>query len=456
MRFKISICISILLIGCTNVSTTKEKPRTVANMYREDINYLAKYGNYISLDEAVQIARNRNLDIKIKKIESKIATLDKKIAFGNFLPSIGVSGGYTQMNSELNLDGGSLGDIPFLDKESNRFGINAQIPIFVPSLWYLYSARQKGEDISKMVEELIDKKIQLQVMGQYYYILSLESKDKTLKSELAIAKELEKKGKVSLEIEAILPWEYQKLELNIKNKEFSLTKNKRELDIIKMNFMKTLNLNPLTNFNLEETVVIKKENLTMEEAIFKALNQNDIIKITDIESKISDDKIKIAITNFLPKIVLGGGYVSNSNSILSDPDFLYGNISVIVSLFNGFKNINEYKKSVKMKEISELKVEKEFLKVIVETANAYKKVQIASELMDLAELNYASEQGKLKQNENEKIVGNIDEIEYLTAVSSYEKSYTQLKQSEFQYKIAKGSLKIAMGENPVKGEKRND
>ena len=72
-------------------------------------------------------------------------------------------------------------------------------------------------------------------------------------------------------------------------------------------------------------------------------------------------------------------YVSNSNSILSDPDFLYGNISVIVSLFNGFKDINEYKKSVKMKEISELKVEKEFLKVIVETANAYKKVQIASE-----------------------------------------------------------------------------
>ena len=81
----------ILLIGCTNVSITKEKPRTTADMYREDISYLAKYGNYISLDEAVQIARDRNLDIKIKKLENKTATLDKKIAFGNFLPSIGVS-----------------------------------------------------------------------------------------------------------------------------------------------------------------------------------------------------------------------------------------------------------------------------------------------------------------------------------------------------------------------------
>ena len=36
---------------------------------------------------------------------------------------------------------------------------------------------------------------------------------------------------------------------------------------------------------------------------------------------------KIAITNFLPKIVLGGGYINNSNHTLADPDFLFGNVS---------------------------------------------------------------------------------------------------------------------------------
>ena len=49
--------------------------------------------------------------------------------------------------------------------------------------------------------------------------------------------------------------------------------------------------------------------------------------------------------------------MNNSTEILSDPDFLYGNVSGIISIFNGFKNINEYKKAVR-KEKSRAEIEK--------------------------------------------------------------------------------------------------
>lgn len=463
MKFKILICISILLAGCSNLKSD-EKVKTTDDLYKNQSNYLESYGKSLSLDESIYIARERNLDIKSKNLESQIATLDRKIAFGNFLPSIGITGNYNVKDSAISLDNplsGSLsgplgGDIGFLDKEAHSFGVTAQMPIFVPSIWYLYSARKKGEDISKMVESLTDKMIQLQVMNQYYYIMALESKKNMLKADIDTAIELERKGKNSLTVETILPWQYNKLDVNVKNKEFLLNENSRKLKIAKMNFMKTLNLNPMTDFELEKIEGKNYSNLTLEDAIYSALNQNENIKISQEGNKISEDQKKIAITNFLPKIMLGGGYVNNSNSVLSDPDFLFGSVSGIVSVFNGFKNINEYKKSVKLNEISELKLEKEYLKIIVETANAYTQVESSNELIKLTDLNHRVEKEKLNQKKNEEMLGSIDEVEYLSAVSSYEKSWAQLQQAEYRYEVSQGSLKIAMGENPIKEEKKDE
>lgn len=457
MKLKILICISILLAGCTNLQTN-EKLKSTDNLYKNQSNYLENYGKYLSLDESIDIARERNLNIKSKNIESQIATLDRKIAFGNFLPSIGITGNYNMKDDAISIDplNGTLGDIGFLDQETHSIGITAQIPIFVPSIWYLYSARKKGEDISKMVESLTDKMIQLQVMNQYYYILALETQKKMLEADIDTAIELERKGKNSLAVETILPWQYNKLNVNIKNKEFLSKENSRQLKIAKMNFIKTLNLNPLTDFKLERIECKKYSDLTLEDAIYKALNQNENIKISQERKKISEDQKKIAITNFLPKIMLGGGYVNNSNSILSNPDFLFGSVSGVVSIFNGFKNINEYKKSVKMNEISELKLEKEYLKIIVETANAYTRVESSNELIKLTQLNHKVEKDKLTQKKNEEMLGNIDEVDYLSAVSSYEKSWAQLQQAEYKYEVLQGALKIAMGENPVKEEIKNE
>lgn len=458
MKFKVLICISILLTGCTNLELD-EKVKTIDSLYKNQSSYLENYGKKLSLDESIDIARERNLDIKTKDLKSQIATLDRKIAFGNFLPSVGITGNYNVKDNAVSLDnplGGGLGNIGFLDKESHSIGVTAQIPIFIPSIWYLYSARKKGEDISVMVKSLTDKMIQLQVMNGYYYILALKARKKMLEADIDTAIELEKKGKNSLAVETILPWQYSQLYVNVKNKEFILHENTRKLKISKMNFMKTLNLNPLTNFELEDAKSKNYANLTLEDTIYNALNQNENIKISQEGIKISEDQKKIAITNFLPKIMLGGGYVNDSNSVLSDPDFLFGSVSGVVSIFSGFKNINTYKKSVKINKISKLKLEKEYLKIIVETANAYTRVESSNELMKLTKLNHRVEEEKLNQKKNEEMLGNIDEVEFLSAVSSYEKSWAQLQQAEYRYEISQGSLKIAMGENPVKEEQKDE
>ncbi|MFR9018352.1 MAG: TolC family protein [Fusobacterium sp.] len=469
-KFLIIFCLMVLA-GCSNTKPKEPEERLATLAGRE---YLEKYGKTISLDEAVEIAKERNLDLKVKSLEREIASLDRKIAFGNFLPSINVMGGYTKLDDNIDLDvdtsslsnaipsqiGSLLGKygiaIPstmnsrFVDKSFYTFGVSAQIPVFVPSTWYLYSARKKGEKISGLVEEFAEKMLELQVMGEYYYILALQSERAALENELKSARELENKVKISLKVEAVLPWEYEKAKAFVKMKEYALNENERDLKNAKMRFMRTLNLNPLEDIELENEIIFPEEIPSMEDCIYSAVSGNEILKIAETGKDITNDMKKIAVTNFLPKIILGGGYINNSNEILSDPDFLYGNVTGVLSIFNGFKNINEYKKAVRREKIGELKLEKEFMTVVVETAKAYRNLEKAQEMREIANLNFKGEKGRLHQKRAERKVDMIGDEEYFRAVSSYEAAFAMKKKADFQYAMALGSLKIAMGQDPFK------
>lgn len=470
MRKKILIIFCLMVLaGCSNTKPKEPEERLATLAGRE---YLEKYGKTISLDEAVEIAKERNLDLKVKSLEREIASLDRKIAFGNFLPSINVMGGYTKLDDNIDLDvdvselsssmGGLLHgmgipiSIPssmnsrFVDKSFYTFGVSAQIPVFVPSTWYLYSARKKGEKISGLVEEFAEKMLELQVMGEYYYILALQSERAALENELKSARELENKVKISLKVEAVLPWEYEKAKAFVKMKEYALNENERDLKNAKMRFMRTLNLNPLEDIELEDEIIFPEEIPSMEDCIYSAVSGNEILKIAETGKDITNDMKKIAVTNFLPKIILGGGYINNSNEILSDPDFLYGNVTGVLSIFNGFKNINEYKKAVRREKIGELKLEKEFMTVVVETAKAYRNLEKAQEMREIANLNFKGEKGRLHQKRAERKVDMIGDEEYFRAVSSYEAAFAMKKKADFQYAMALGSLKIAMGQDPFK------
>ena len=473
MRKKLSILFfSFLLLSCSNnqIKTPEEK---VANLPGKE--YLKEFGSSISLEEAIKIARERNLDIKTKRLEREIVTLDKKIAFGNFLPSINVLGGYTKLDNQVDIgvETSSLtNNLPFplspilsnlipstlstrfIDESFYTYGVGAQIPVFVPSTWFLYSARKKGEKIGELAESLTDKMIQLQTMGEYFYILALQSEQEYLTNQLNSAKEIERKANISLKVDAILPWELDKAKTLVKSKEIALENNKRDLKIAKMNIMKSLNLNPFDDIVLEDTNLSEKNIPELEECIYLALSQNEMLQIFDTSKNISKDIKKIAISNFLPKVILGGGYMKNNNDIFLDSSVAFGNVSGVISIFNGFKNINEYKKAVKREKISELKLEKEFLTVITETTRAYNNVVKAKEVYEMAELNYKAETGKIKQKSAEKNVGLIGEDEYFLSLASYQEAMSLKKKADFQYQIALGALSIAMGQSPfVEGGK---
>ena len=463
---------SILLVSCSSVDSEKKQAlrmKSLADKENESKKYFQQYNNTLTLDRAIQLSVERNLTLKTKTIEQEIARLDKKIAFGNFLPKVSLGYSYTMLNDKIMGETKdtalpiplpiSLGlETRLVDKNLSLFSVNAQMTIFVPATWFLYSARQKGEDISSLTRDLTEKMIKLQTIGQYHYILALESEKEYLKQELESAKEFNRSAKIALEAEAILPWEYEGTEQIVQMREFALKQNARDLQSAKMSLMNNLDMYPLLDFQLEKPQYNEDVKMpTLEETIYEALKNSELIQIREGAEDISKDVTKIAISNFLPKIVLTGGYFNTSNAALSDPDFFMGTLGGMFSIFNGFQNVHEYKKARKNQEIAFIKREEEIMKVIFETVNAYNSLESSREERDIALKNFAVSTGRFNQKKLEKETDSIDNWEYIQGVAEYEKALSLKEKAEYKYRVSLATLNMLTGKEIfAKGEKKDE
>lgn len=463
---------SILLVSCSSMDSEKKQAlrmKSLADKENESKKYFQQYNNTLTLDRAIQLSVERNLTLKTKTIEQEIAKLDRKIAFGNFLPKVSLGYSYTMLNDKIMGETKdtalpiplpiSLGlETRLVDKNLSLFSVNAQMPIFVPATWFLYSARQKGEDISSLTRDLTEKMIKLQTIGQYHYILALESEKEYLKQELESAKEFNRSAKIALEAEAILPWEYEGTEQIVQMREFALKQNARDLQSAKMSLMNNLDMYPLLDFQLEKPQYNEDVKMpTLEETIYEALKNSELIQIREGAEDISKDVTKIAISNFLPKIVLTGGYFNTSNAALSDPDFFMGTLGGMFSIFNGFQNVHEYKKARKNQEIAFIKREEEIMKVIFETVNAYNSLESSREERDIALKNFAVSTGRFNQKKLEKETDSIDNWEYIQGVAEYEKALSLKEKAEYKYRVSLATLNMLTGKDIfAKGEKKDE
>lgn len=463
---------SILLVSCSSVDSEKKQAlrmKSLADKENESKKYFQQYNNTLTLDRAIQLSVERNLTLKTKTIEQEIAKLDRKIAFGNFLPKVSLGYSYTMLNDKIMGETKdtalpiplpiSLGlETRLVDKNLSLFSVNAQMPIFVPATWFLYSARQKGEDISSLTRDLTEKMIKLQTIGQYHYILALESEKEYLKQELESAKEFNRSAKIALEAEAILPWEYEGTEQIVQMREFALKQNARDLQLAKMTLMNNLDMYPLLDFQLEKPQYNEDVKMpTLEETIYEALKNSELIQIREGAEDISKDVTKIAISNFLPKIVLTGGYFNTSNAALSDPDFFMGTLGGMFSIFNGFQNVYEYKKARKNQEIAFIKREEEIMKVIFETVNAYNSLESSREERDIALKNFAVNTGRFNQKKLEKETDSIDNWEYIQGVAEFEKALSLKEKAEYKYRVSLATLNMLTGKEIfAKGEKKDE
>ena len=218
----------ILLVSCSKVNIENEN-KDMIDRLREKKESTEKFKvekeEVLNLDECINLALKNNTQIKLKEIESQIAKIDKNISFGNFLPRISAVYSISELDRYMSatipapdvtlgvLGGVTLPSLPvsltsrMVDKYFRNYALSAQLPIFVPATWFLYSAREKGENISLYTEDLTKKMIKLKVISEYYYIMALTSEKMVLEKEYNYAQKLNKNAKLAFKTGSILKWQ---------------------------------------------------------------------------------------------------------------------------------------------------------------------------------------------------------------------------------------------------------
>lgn len=477
MKKLLYLLTALLICSCSSTNVTQESRYSeIRNKEKIDSEYLKTYGKELTLDEALQIGVKRNLQLKTKEIEQEIAKLDKKIAFGNFLPKVSLTYSKTMLNSKVKaqaLDTGlenilpSLGPIGglfpstlearVLDKDFSMLGVNVSLPIFVPATWFLYSAREKGENISLLTKDLTEKMIKLQIIGEYYYILALESEREYLLKEVQYTEKLRQNSKLALSTESILPWEAKSIETFHEMKKHNLNMNERDLEQAKINLLNTLDLYPFLEIKLVKPIEETEADFDLDEVIYQSILNSELISIRDEAIGISNDIKKITISNFLPKIVLSAGYINTDVEVLTDTDFFMGTLGGLFTIFNGFQNINEYKKAREQQKIYYIQREQELLKVVYEAVNAYNQFNNSKEEKEIAKKNLEAMEGMLQQKIIERETGIIDDWEYLKSISEYEKALSLKEKTEYKYQLSVALLNMLMEKSIfIKGEKNEN
>lgn len=414
-----------------------------------------KYNNTLNLEQAVELALERNLDLQVARLKQEIAQIDKHIAIGNLLPQVNIVADYTKNYDQLHLGvpTKSLGfpanlAMPLLDSNFYAYSLNAQIPVFVPSLWFLVSAKDKGADIQTLLTSLSEKLITLSVMSEYFSMQSLESEENALENEKLSAEELLRQAEISLKTESILTWEYDEAKAYFLSKKLALQQNKREQQIVYFNVLQSLHIpfdEKIKFLPLEKEVFAVP---TLEECILQALDKNEKWKISALSLQIQEDIKKGSVSEFLPKIILGGNILNFDNNLLLEDNASFLSLFGMFSIFNGFKTVNEYRKALRQEKIAEIELIKEYWTLITEIHSAYNSVQNARELFNVAETNLHAMQGKFKQKKSEYKHQSIDLKEYYEALKEYHEAISFHEKAYFQYRLAYGTLAVSMGENP--------
>jgi outer membrane protein TolC len=435
-----------VFLGCaTNFNQTRarhaeEFPKELTQKSQD----LIKEGEPLDLDECIKIALENNLNIRIADINGKLAGIDRNIAFSYFLPYVDVQ--VTRLNNDEQQLQKAMGNyLAMADQNITQSVISAQLGIFTPQTWFLYSAYKKGEDIQLLVAERVRQAIRLQVTALYMACLSQESSGKAIEASVEQAQALVKQMEAFQREGLVLKSDLDSANVFLTSQQNNLLNNQRLQKSTKAELMEAMGLSPLVDISLKgaPSLSVKDEDLTQQ--IYEALINRPEMKISDRNVAIREDAVKIAIAGFLPKIGIFARYTNSSNSYQYYENILSYGISGVLTVFDGFANIQNYRAAKQEREQAMIEREQSCMKIMLEVIKARDLLEKGDDLRGLLSKEADASARSLREIQAQWDEGLVTASDKLKAVSRNVTAEANLALANYQYQVAAASMIDVMG-----------
>jgi len=321
------------------------------------------------------------------------------------------------------------------------------MPIFIPSTWYLYSLYTRGAEIGDLILDYTRRMISYQVSAMYYQCLILQEMSEAMESQVVAGEALEREVASYEEEGLVHGWQAKQAQTHALAIHLTLNRTKRAFRQAKADLLSTMGLSPMSDLTLVREEPLDAPKGALEELILQALLENTQLHIADRTVEIQHDKAKIALSNFLPHLIGFAGFTSTSNSFVLDKSYWMGGLAGVLTVFNGFANVNEYKAARERKREAMVQREELCLTIMLQVIKAHLNFQDVQEELVLAQKKFEVVSGRLNEIKAKWEEGIIKPSEKLQAIAELDRAQREVMKTRFQQQVSIATLLNAMGKS---------
>ncbi len=404
----------------------------------------------LCLKESLEIALQNSHEIHQAREKIAEAKAKKKESLTSFLPAIGSSSTFTQLGAESTISMSGFPSMTMTDQELYDLNLNLKQPLFTGGK--LTGFYRQSEEAVKIVEENYrgtEINLVFKVKKAYYNILKAEkiqivAKEavEQIKAHLKVVENFYQAG-MAPKVDLL------KAKVQLANIKQNLVEAENGLELARASFNNLLNRDLSTSVEVVDVLSYQKEEFNLKDCVENALKGRPELKMQKISSKMAEEGLGIAKSDYLPTISLIANY-DQKKGLEIPIDKWQKSWNAIVAFELDIWNWGRTKAKVRQAKsvISQNQDALSLLKkaIELEVRNAFLNLQAAEKKILVTEKAVEQSREGSRMSElrfKEGMATNTDVLDATTLQSQTETNYYQ---ALYDCHIAEADLKKAMGE----------
>lgn len=402
----------------------------------------------LTMDKAVEIGLNNNIDLKTFNKNLEKLEKDIKIAESSFWPSAVLSASYTRLHEDPKMSAmGVSAVVGDANQNKNSLSIT-QVLYSGGALTLNHENSILLHKMNSITKEEIKENIIMGIEKSFLGILVLKEGKKINEKSVEIHKENFLSVKAKYEAGESPEIEMLNAEVKYKQAENSLNNVVNEIKIAKTRFKQLLKLDIDEEIEIKGTLEKQKQELKdLENSYSAALKNRKDYSAADMGVKLSKNYIKLGKTSYYPSVILNGT-ASYSYDFFNEKmkDDWSITLAAEWTFFEGFKKKYKVQQAELGYDISLLEKKKleedikaEIKTVLLQIDNAYRAIELEQLVKEQAEKNLQI----AKDQYTEGLISNLD---VLNASLYYDSASFSTLQRIAEYNMKLIDYKKILGE----------
>lgn len=315
----------------------------------------ASFCQSLSLQEAINIALQKNLDLQLLKNNVQIGRINNNIGVAGGLPVITAAASDVEQSTNVNqqLNSGTI--IKRNGASGNAYSSNVTTGMLLYNGARVVATKHRLEQLEAQSEQYLNSQIQntmSSVMVSYYDIVRQQSYIKTIDTSIAVAQTQLNIVKIQQNVGMANNADLFQSQINLN----TLVQQKQAQQLIieqaKTGLLLLLNLKPDSVVNIVDTIAVDKSLVLGD--ILNNLNRNADIIAAENQVNINKYIVKETAARRYPSIEGSAGYnfnrsqASAGNILLNQSNGPFAGVTIGIPIYNG----SAYKRAQKVAEIN--------------------------------------------------------------------------------------------------------